>query len=514
MVLSSHITDKLKAVLPFVLAAFGSMLAGLVIARADIKLIALFAAAPLGLIISLYPVALLGLTMLISYVLAGLAQLYYPSLELIRWAVLPLSFVFLLHLLIDSSRHTAGVDERKKYDLLSLLLLAFLLLNVLSAVINRDSISSFAVGMKGYFQLWGLLFAMAFLTWDEKLMRTWIPMAIFYLSLIQVPFALHQYFIVAPSRESIAKGIVAVDIVSGTFGGSIDGGGANAVLAVFIFAVWSCVLALWKKRGISTAATIVITFVILFPVMINEAKVSIIYALVVFFFVFRKGIFTNSLRFLGISMLVFGMVAGLFYTYIMHAPEGKVDSWSGLIDYTIEYNISQDESFDGRLTRGASIELWVEDHGSVANTLFGYGVGASRSDKHNNLARRLGVKDPQSYGVGNLATIAVLWETGLVGFFVLTAIFVVAFKFSGKLERRYAEDKWLSGIFLGLQGAIVILYISMWHKNFFVFHIGLQIIVVTLFGFLTYWYRRGFLEQDQREPDGDRKNSSRDGRTT
>jgi len=68
---------------------------------------------------------------------------------------------------------------------------------------------------------------------------------------------------------------------------------------------------------------------------------------------------------------------------------------------------------------------------------------------------------------------------------------VVAFTHAGRLEHRFSHDSWLSGIFLGIQGAIVILYISMWHKNFFVFHIGYQNILVTIFGFLIYWYKRG-----------------------
>ncbi|MGC1507004.1 hypothetical protein, partial [Ketobacter sp.] len=326
MVLSEQQTEKLKPVLLFVLATLGAIVAGVVTSKADLKLILLFAAAPIGLIFALYPVALFGITMLIAYVLAGLAQLYFPSLELIRWAVIPLSFIFLLYILIESSNQPAGVDRKKSYDTLGFLLIAFLLINVFAAVINRTSLLNIAIGMKGYFQLWGLMFAIAFMNWDERLMRRWLPMSIFYLALIQVPFALHQYFFVAPLRHSIAKGIVPVDIVSGTFGGSIDGGGANAVLAVFMFSVWSCLLALWKKRGISTAATILITVIVLLPVMINEAKVSIIYALVVFFVVFRKGILTNSARFLGVTVLVFITVAGLFYTYVQHAPEGKVSS--------------------------------------------------------------------------------------------------------------------------------------------------------------------------------------------
>jgi hypothetical protein len=81
----------------------------------------------------------------------------------------------------------------------------------------------------------------------------------------------------------------------------------------------------------------------------------------------------------------------------------------------------------------------------------------------------------------------VLWESGLIGFLLLTGAFVIAYHYCVQLEKTYRRDEWLSGIFTGLQGAIVILFISLWHKNFFVFHPGFQIIVITLFGFVIYW---------------------------
>ncbi|BFM05568.1 hypothetical protein [Halioxenophilus aromaticivorans] len=495
--------ERVRTFLPYVAGAFAGLLAGFVVATSNFALVALLGAMACGSVIALYPVAIFWVTLLVSFVLSGLAQLYYPQLELIRWAVLPLGFLLLGYIFVQSLAANPNLEVRRQPNALVFLLCTFLIVNMLPWFLNPLSFSDFFVGFKGYFQMWGFMFGMCLLAWDQKMMRDTLPKAIFVLALIQIPFALHQYVFIAPLREhGVEKGVVPLDIVTGTFGGQKLGGGANAVLAVFLLAVWACVLGVWKKQRLNTFWLVLISAGLLLPVMINEAKVSIIYAVVVFFVIFRKGVFQNIGRFLTVTALVFAMVAALFSTYISHAPAGAASSWTGLITYTIEYNINKQEETDGKLTRGASINLWFDRHGDMAHTLLGYGVGTSRVEKHNHLARAIGIKEPQDTGVGKLGAIAVLWESGLIGFLIISSAFGVAFYYACQLEKTYSRDGWLSGIFVGLQGAIVILYISMWHKNFFILHIGYQAIYTTLFGFLIYWRKAkvpDFEEADEQE---------------
>ena len=477
--------------LPYLIAVCAALVAGVVTSFSDFRFVAMLAAGSIGLVCALYPKLIFWMALLVAYVGAGVTQLYIPSLQLVRWAAVPLSMLMLLYVMFQAMKQLDDAEHKRNINFLTFLLVFFLLVNLFSALFNRMPFGDIFFGIKVYFQLWGIMFAMALLNWDDRMMRTSLPKFIFVIALIQLPFALHQYFFVAPKRVGIEKGIVALDIVSGTFGGILTGGGANAVLAVFLLSIWSCCLALWKKGYLSSVTTVGISIVLLIPVTINEAKVSIVYAMAIFFIVFRKGILQNFHRFLGVAVFVFAMVGGLFYTYVAHAPEGKADSWTELIAYTIEYNILKEEGFEGRLSRGGSIDLWVEDNArDVPHTLFGYGVGTTRIEARTGLSKHLGVADVQGFGVGNLASISVLWESGVIGFVVLTLIFIIAFIYAQKLEERCGNhDPWMGGIFLGLQGAVFILYISMWHKNFFVYHIGYQIIIVTLFGYLIYWRR-------------------------
>jgi hypothetical protein len=483
-------TAKYLSLSPWLAAAPIAVLAGAVASTGDLKLIALFFGALVGLVAALFPTALFWLAITISIVLAGTAQLYFPSLELIRWAVVPISVLLVIHLLIQAFQSSLQYRNPGNTPPILWLLLAFMLVNLITAFVNQQNLASLAIGLKGYFQLWGVLFWMALLNRNHEIMEHWLPKVVLLLALIQVPFALHQYLFIAPIRHNLEQGIVPLDIVTGTFGGSINGGGANAALAVFLLVVWSCILALWKNHAISTPKTLLLSAILLMPVMINEAKVSIIYAVAIFIVVFRHGIVRDFSRFVGVSIMIIGVVAVMFITYIRHAPEGKVDSWTGLITYTVEYNLMKDEQWDGKLSRGGSIKLWLQEHGSTVNTLLGYGVGVTRSESQSGLTKRLGIKDPQSFGVGNLAAIAVLWESGVIGFGIVTALFWVGFRSACLLERRYVENARQSAIFLGLQGAVVILYISLWHKNFFLFHIAYQAVLVLLFGYLIYWLRQ------------------------
>ena len=54
-------------------------------------------AAVAAFLISAFPVFLLGLVLGIAFIAAGLAKLYVPGLQEIRWAVVPLSMVLLFH---------------------------------------------------------------------------------------------------------------------------------------------------------------------------------------------------------------------------------------------------------------------------------------------------------------------------------------------------------------------------------------------------------------------------------
>ncbi|MEE9343848.1 MAG: hypothetical protein V3V12_09465 [Gammaproteobacteria bacterium] len=486
-------SDNSNEMLIWVLAIVSAIGAGLVAITGNIKLIGLIFAVVVGSAIAVSPAILFWVAVIGSLIVVGLVRLYLPEFQLVRWMIAPVSALLLVHALIHLWPK-ANPDKSQTFPAIITLGLLFIVINLFSSLINTQDIVSAVIGFKGYFQIWGLLFALAFIQWKKTLIDS-LPKLFVLIAICQIPFVIHQFVYIVPTRYGLGRGIVPVDIVAGTFGASLEAGGANAVLALYMLLVWSGAIALWKNAALSTTKTLFISAVALAPVLINEAKVSVIYLVVAAFIVNRKGLLKNPARFIGMTLLSVGLVASLFAAFIYHAPEGEVESWSDLIEYTYNYNIAKDENFEGGLSRGGALKFWVQESGNMMNTLIGYGMGVSRVSENNEIARQLGITSTGDFGVGNTAVSAILWESGLIGFGLVTAMFFIGFKTAVKLEKVYSEDSRQSALFLGLQAAMVLLYISLWHKNFFVFHIGYQTIAILAFGYLSYWQRQSLADK-------------------
>ncbi|MFH0341653.1 MAG: hypothetical protein ACHBNF_05855 [Chromatiales bacterium] len=482
--------------LAFLFAFVGAIIAGAIVASGNILYAALFGGALIGLIIAGSPVLLLWVTIITSLVLAGTARLYLPGLQNIRWLV-PVAVLGLTAHAFFSQLAIPKIQRGRPIPAILWWALAFFCITLLSTLGNMPSGAQMLRGYKGYFQVWGLLIALAYIPWPAVLINK-LPRALLGIALLQVPFALHQYFVVVPSR--VTQGIVPVDIVAGTFGAELEGGGLNALLSAFQFMVVAGLIALWRRDRLSGTRALTLSAVLLVPLLINEAKVSLVYGIIVFLVLYRNEI-VRPLRFLR-QGLVFTVVFGIFLmAYTMNAPSDKVQSWTDLIMFTYGYNVSTKENQEGELTRWGELEFWAQKHGvkNLPHTLLGYGLGVSRvSDggvmeslipTDRSSAGKVGSINP-ALGIGNTAVAALLWETGIIGLLCIFALFWSAYRLAFHLERRYAQDPWQSAIFRAGQAAIAVFFVSLGHKNLLVFEVGFQTVLMLLFGYLVYWHRR------------------------
>ena len=190
----------------------------------------------LGVIVTAnYPVGLFWLVLAGALVISGVVSLYLPQFQYIRWGVSLASLaIAVLALFRDWS---VGKHRFGSATPLLLSMCALFVLVLVSGLANSMSPAALAIGMKSYFQVAGIFMAFVLCRWPDKFIDS-IPKAIFWFAILQLPFALHQYFVLVPMRADIGGGIVAIDIVAGTFGASEFGGGANAVLSAFWFRWW------------------------------------------------------------------------------------------------------------------------------------------------------------------------------------------------------------------------------------------------------------------------------------
>lgn len=487
------------------------IIAGLIAASGKFLYAALFAAAVMGSLIAASPYLLFWITVSIGLVVAGVTQLYAPGLQQVRWLVILASLGLVLHVLMSRFAITTSSNP-SKVPAIIWCAVAFILVTMFSVLVNAASLTTIVPGLKGYFQVSGLLFGLAFLLWPMKFIVK-LPKVFFWVALLQVPFALHQYFVLVPMRanEMVRHGLIPVDIVSGTFGGDIDGGGMNSLLAVFQLIVFAGLLGLCRYSLISIGRLFGLAVILLSPVLVNEVKVSVVYLLIVFLVVYREVFVTQPVRALGAGLAMLIMLGIFLAAYTVNAPTEKIQTWTDLAEFTYESNIGYDLDKNGKLTRVATLTTWGEHHGlrDIVGTLIGHGVAFSRdlsgpSDldssavlSKNPSTMSRGANSPgrgankisPSIGIGGTTVAALLWETGVIGLLCVFWLFWAAYRTAVRLERRYADDRWHKAIFRATQAATAVLFVSLWHNNLFVFQVGYQTVVVLLFGYLAYWDR-------------------------
>lgn len=477
--------------IPF-LVVLVSVVASTAGSTGSIKLVILAVGAIIGCSLFFYRNLLLWSAIAVGLVGAGLARLYTPSLQQIRWLIIPIIFGLLLYVVADYllARRNPKHTHTSAIVVWSVL---FIMLTVISAVVNQTDLKNTIIGLKGYFQAWGLLFAIGYISWPNKTI-TQLPKIFLGIAILQLPFVLHQYIFIVPQRVGLDDGIVAVDVVAGTFGADRFGGGMNAVLSTYLFIAFAGVLGLYREGVLSGLRLGLLTPILLFPILVNSAKISVFYFLVIGLILYGDYIVKKPLKFIGVCLCAMVILAAMLASFIKHSPSADVSSVSELIAFTYQYNVGNEETFDGKLSRGGAIKFWMGEHGlrDIFGTVMGHGVGVSRVETDSHTVLETGI-NPE-LGIGRISIVAVLWESGVLGLICLLALLVSAYRTAGRLEKKYHDDPWHVGIFAGIKAAIGVIFVSLWHKNFFIYQIGYQTMVIIILGYLVYWERMAICE--------------------
>ena len=469
---------------------------GFIASTGNFLIIGVLVAGLVGVAILTSPKLLLIITIFGSIIIAGLMQLYVPQLELVRWGFAGCATYLIVYVISYFVQNSAKVNE-EPFPPIVIWGLLFMALIILSMMLNNPNLDKFIVGMKGYFQVWGVFLALAFIPWDEKFINK-LPIFVLTLALIQLPFVLHQYFFLVPIREGITDvdGLVPIDIVSGTFGGKINSGASNAALTVYSFVVFSVLISLWANKLLSVFKVILLSAPVLFPVFVNSTKISALYFLIVLFVIFRKELVQNPLSFMAKLVVVITLLGILALSVLKHTPESSnVNTFRDLIEFTYNYNVESETTRETQLSRAGSIKLWlnpVSSH-SIKELLIGYGPGASRLVNDKTDPRVINALGQQAIA-GNTAAAGILWEGGIVGFILVIGLFASSFSATVKLVSSLDSNPYQASIFQGIQAGIVICFISVFHKNYFIYHIGYQAMLMLLFGYIVYWQKRVYFD--------------------
>ena len=480
--------QRLRVLLALAMVAGLGVLGGVLSATGKPQLIAVFFGLVVVAMIVSSRTALLWFVLIGGLVVAGVCQLYVPTLKYVRYVVPLATGPLLLHGFMDyllswTRTQHAPMPVTMRWAL------AFVLTCLVSVLINASDPAVTLLGVKGYFQMWGLFLGLVIIRWGPAMTRQ-LCMGILVIALLQLPFVAHEYFVLAPTR--IRPGFVAVDIVAGTFGALLDGGGATAVLAAFQILVVSCLVALWKNGALSGLKLLVLSPLLLAPMLVNEVKIAVLYLPLTFVVMFYRDIVARPMKFLMAGIGLLGILAALMAALVAAQPSSKVQSWSDLVSFVIERqsaDIGERGEHYGELTRVTALTFWAKEHVATnpAYTLLGHGLGASRDASGAlDITDTLAEKRYGGMNIGYTALSALLWDTGIIGLVTVLGMFASAFLAAGGLANHFrGKDRFRTGLFEGLQGGIAVLTLSLASRDYFVTHLPFQTIVYLTIGFIV-----------------------------
>lgn len=465
-----------------------ALIVGLVIGTGSIKLVAIVATlliAVASLFISLQWVV--WLTIGLTFLIVGPIN-YFFGIGALRWvpflAGLLLYVRVLLHLLKPQ-------PARPPFPAFLWALFFYLSVFFLTTVINQPPIYPLFLAARNYLFLWGLFFALAFVSFPESLFpKIW--RALIGVAMIQFPFAVYQYFVVAANRIDSTRW----DAVIGTFFGEQSGGGDSGGMALFLVMIVTTAVALWRRKVFGTGALVVLILLATGTILLAEVKVVLLLIPLAFITLYRSDIVRRPLESLVIGTLVFAALAAVVLVY----KQIHMSSAEGGRNITLEKQLEVMTKFSfattaiapsGEMGRGAALAFWWSKS-SLADdplrVLLGYGPGASRGGDIYDTG--VAAKRFYPYNIDASAATVLLWELGVVGFIGFIAVLVLGIHAARRLRRSPNIPLIHVALLEASVPALVLNLATVPYNTNAVASASAQILVALLLGHIAYWHLR------------------------
>lgn len=486
-----HWIGKVLGVLGILIA---SLFIGLIASTGSIILIAMLFGLIVGTFLLAMPSAAVWVILAGGMVFSGLVGLVSEQVAVTKlpWAI------SLVGLLLGLLAIFQGITRKKEDSALPLHLwcgVVFLIVAIATTLVHWGSLWEFFTGFKRYFQVWGLMFALVLCPFVDRDYRRWLR---FFLlaALIQLPFALYELIWLVPQRETMhILGLVPADVVAGTFGASLYGGGVSGDMAAFQIAVMAFIIALWQEKVISLGKMLLVILPIVAPLFLGETKIVVILLPLMLLVLFRREMISKPVIGVLALLLGAGLTYVLGYVYLVYFMKETLDQ---AVTGTLAYNL-YDKGYGGYLlNRFTALPFWWDHHGAAnpVEFFFGHGLGSSYYGAG---ALSLGKVALQylGYGIGLTTASTLLWDTGLIGFVSFLMILVTAGLAARGLASRSADAS-IRAQARGVEVAIVILIVNLFYGTSIITNMSIQAAMFFMLGYLGWLSRRALTADDKK----------------
>lgn len=437
-----------------------------------------------------HPKLSLWTVIILALVAVGLIELFIPQLRHISWAVALLSFGLAI---VATTKRIMSSDSTRFAGSGSLIIVSYgiFVLTIFASAIPRGNIDgALASSLKGYLQAAGVLLAVYWIglkAADLGRLMKFIAL----LTIVQLPLVIYQVAVLAPQRTAIEyayRNIVAVDIVAGTFGGFMHGGGRGLNLAILCLVGGTYILTCWKLGLITTRKMLLGGALCLLPIMLSEVKIVIILIPVALLMIFGETLkksLAKSISAVGVTSLLLAIILAT-YTLLPSAESQKSDSLGSLIEETISYNFGARGYGSAELNRTTVYTFWIKENilgGSLADALIGHGPGSTHSGSAVAETSHLTAKY-HKVGIGLTGLSVLLWELGIIGAASAISVFIIALRVANKLTKNPELRNYMPAIVAAKVG-IVACGISLLHSGYFIFDLPHQVMLMLFLGVIA-----------------------------
>lgn len=458
-----------------------AILFGLISTTANYIVISIAVALFSGAFLLARPEWIAWIILSIGLLVVGIAPIYNEKLEKIGWAISALCFVLML---VAFFKAVTSPEIRKNTPPFIWLLLVFIIYAALNSLFQWHSAEELIGGFKRYFQMWGLLFALCWMAFDERHIRRWQGFFLI-VALVQLPFAVYEHIALVPVREGMQHSLpdmVPIDVVGGTFGSTLYGGGNSGEMATFLVIVLAFLMARRMEKVVSTGSLVLLIPWVLAPLFLGETKAVIIMLPMMLAVLNRRKLLIKPHYALMLVAVCALLLAGMAYAYesVMHIPLDK------LFRTTLEYNLYNKGYGGNFLNRTTVLTFWAGHQGAhdPIAFLFGNGLGSSHQQTGGHLDIRY-----FRYGIGLTAVSTLLWDMGILGCALFAAILVSAWQAAGQVYRKSTEPM-IRADAIAIQASLSLFFFHIFYRIELLENIAVQIVFASMLGYLAYLYRR------------------------
>jgi hypothetical protein len=397
------------------------------------------------------------------------------------WGVSVLGFVLLLRALFQAAVDPQARRTTPAFVWVGLIFLLYTLINTLAHWPEAYEVFG---GFKRYFQVIGLMFALAWLTIDERSVTHWRKLFVF-AALVQLPWAAYELIKLVPIREGLAyayPGMVPIDVVAGTFGANMTSGGANAEMATFLIIVLLFLLARLRTGVLPKGRLLWLAPIILAPLFMGETKAVVVLLPLAFLTLYRRELLARP------HLALAGVVVGALLTVAAgYAYLGITQkSLDAQVADTLSYNVYEKGYGDYALNRTTVLTFWAGRQGlhDPAGAVFGHGLGVAHDPTGGHLARRY-----PGYGIGLTAAPTLLWEQGVFGTALFLAMLALAWRAAGRVQNT-ARAAWVKADAAAIQAALPLFALYLIYRVALLEELPFQLVFYGLLGYLAWLVRQ------------------------